>query len=69
MKLSRCCFIHYHILQYKTMLYDKVGSEFIGFLNNSYLYYSKTLLNFILVSVVSMQCRSEDDEVAEEESC
>ena len=51
------------------MLYDKVGAEFIGFLNNSYLYYSKTLLNFILVSVVSMQWRSEDDEVAEEESC
>ena len=50
------------------MLNDKVGAEFIGFLNNSYLYYSKTLLNFILVSVVSMQW-SEDDEVAEEESC
>ena len=69
MKLSRCCFIHYYIQQYDTMLYDKVGAEFIGFLNNSYLYYSKTLLNFILVSVVSMQWRSEDDEVAEEESC
>ena len=61
--------LFYSLLYSTTMLYDKVGAEFIGFLNNSYRYYSKTLLNLILVSVVSMQCRSEDDEVAEEESC